>query len=227
MRKSLLDFCLETGRDELLSQWDEHLNGPLTAADITHGSKRKVWWRCAKGHEWQASAGSRTIKDTGCPVCAGKRVCPGENDLASLFPKFASQWHREKNGRPASRAGNAELKPQSLVALLAGSRVAGRGGCAHVERQRLPHLRGEEGAGRLQRPRDPQTAAGKTVAPETERQPDARNGHPRLPPQGLVAMPGWSRMEGRHLLPLRPSKKRLPHLRGAGQIRVIVPYPCI
>lgn len=134
LRKSLLDFCLETGRDELLSQWDEHLNGPLTAADITHGSKRKVWWRCAKGHEWQASAGSRTIKDTGCPVCAGKRVCPGENDLASLFPKFASQWHREKNGRPASRAGNAELKPQSLVALLAGSRVAGRGGCAHVER---------------------------------------------------------------------------------------------
>ena len=71
MRKSLLDFCLETGRDELLSQWDEHLNGPLTAADITYGSKRKVWWRCAKGHEWQASAGSRTIKDTGCPVCAG------------------------------------------------------------------------------------------------------------------------------------------------------------
>ncbi|MFR3290274.1 MAG: zinc-ribbon domain-containing protein [Lachnospiraceae bacterium] len=43
-----MDFCLETGRDELLSQWDEHLNGPLTAADITYGSKRKVWWRCAK-----------------------------------------------------------------------------------------------------------------------------------------------------------------------------------
>lgn len=118
---------------------------------------------------------------------------------------------------PCVRAGNAELKPQSLVALLAGSRVAGRGGCAHVERQRMSLLRGEESADRLQRPRDPQTAAVKTVAPETERKPDARNGHPRLPPQGLVAMPGWPRMEGRHLLPLRPSKKRLPHLRGAGQ----------
>lgn len=112
MRKSLLDFCLETGRDELLSQWDEHLNGPLTAADITYGSKRKVWWRCAKGHEWQASAGSRTIKDTGCPVCAGKRVCPGENDLASLFPKFASQWHREKNGalRPEQVTPNSNRR---------------------------------------------------------------------------------------------------------------------
>ena len=112
MRKSLLDFCLETGRDELLSQWDEHLNGPLTAADITYGSKRKVWWRCAKGHEWQASAGSRTIKDTGCPVCAGKRVCPGENDLASLFPKFAVQWHREKNGalRPEQVTPNSNRR---------------------------------------------------------------------------------------------------------------------
>lgn len=112
LRKSLLDFCLETGRDELLSQWDEHLNGPLTAADITYGSKRKVWWRCAKGHEWQASAGSRTIKDTGCPVCAGKRVCPGENDLASLFPKFASQWHREKNGalRPEQVTPNSNRR---------------------------------------------------------------------------------------------------------------------
>lgn len=128
---------------------------------------------------------------------------------------------------PASRAGDAQLQPQGLVALLAGSRVAGRGGCAHVERQRMSLLRGEEGADRLQRPRDPQTAAVKTVAPETERQPDARNGHPRLPPQGLVAMPGWSRMEGRHLLPLRPQTQRLPRLRGAGQIRVIVPYPCI
>lgn len=112
LRKSLLDFCLETGRDELLSQWDEHLNGPLTAADITYGSKRKVWWRCAKGHEWQASAGSRTIKDTGCPVCAGKRVCPGENDLASLFPKFAVQWHREKNGalRPEQVTPNSNRR---------------------------------------------------------------------------------------------------------------------
>ena len=112
MRKSLLDFCLETGRDKLLSQWDEHLNGPLTAADITYGSKRKVWWRCAKGHEWQASAGSRTIKDTGCPVCAGKRVCPGENDLASLFPKFAVQWHREKNGalRPEQVTPNSNRR---------------------------------------------------------------------------------------------------------------------
>ena len=100
------------------------------------------------------------------PSAPANGCVPGENDLASLFPKFCRSVAQGEERRPASRAGNAELKPQSLVALLAGSRVAGRGGCAHVERQRMSLLRGEEGADRLQRPRDPQTAAGKTVHPK-------------------------------------------------------------
>ena len=35
---------------------------------------------------------------TGCPYCAGKRVIPGENDLASLYPEVAAQWHPTLNG---------------------------------------------------------------------------------------------------------------------------------
>lgn len=31
-------------------------------------------------------------------MCAGKAVIPGEGDLATLFPKLASQWDWEKNG---------------------------------------------------------------------------------------------------------------------------------
>lgn len=98
MRKSLLDFCLETGRDELLSQWDEHLNGPLTAADITYGSKRKVWWRCSLGHEWQAVVAARTSNGSGCPYCAGRKVLTGFNDLATREPLLAKQWHPKLNG---------------------------------------------------------------------------------------------------------------------------------
>ncbi len=33
-----------------------------------------------------------------CPVCAGKQVLPGENDLASTFPALAAQWHPTQNG---------------------------------------------------------------------------------------------------------------------------------
>ncbi len=32
------------------------------------------------------------------PVCAGKQVAAGENDLATLFPHLAQQWDRARNG---------------------------------------------------------------------------------------------------------------------------------
>ena len=34
----------------LLAQWDRGQNGDLTPDDVTYGSRRKVWWRCEKGH---------------------------------------------------------------------------------------------------------------------------------------------------------------------------------
>ena len=40
---------------ELVSEWSEK-NLPLTPDEITFGSNKKVWWRGACGHEWQASA---------------------------------------------------------------------------------------------------------------------------------------------------------------------------
>ena len=81
----------------LLAQWDRERNGDLTPDDVTHGSHRRVWWRCEKGHSWQAEVKSRTLLGAGCPVCAGKAVVPGENDLATLRPDLAAQWHQSKN----------------------------------------------------------------------------------------------------------------------------------
>ena len=33
-----------------------------------------------------------------CPVCTGRTVLPGENDLATVFPQLARQWDQERNG---------------------------------------------------------------------------------------------------------------------------------
>ena len=88
---------LASVRPDLLRQWDWEKNGTLTPQSLTAGSHRRVWWRCEKGHRWQAPAATRAA-GAGCPVCAGKRVLPGENDLASRFPDLSAQWHREKNG---------------------------------------------------------------------------------------------------------------------------------
>lgn len=82
----------------LLEQWDQEKNGGLTPADVTPGSHKKIWWRCGRGHSWQAEVKSRTLLGSGCPVCAGKVTAPGENDLATLCPDLAAQWHKSKNG---------------------------------------------------------------------------------------------------------------------------------
>ena len=33
---------------------------------------KKVWWKCSKGHEWQAAIGSRN-RGSGCPECAREK----------------------------------------------------------------------------------------------------------------------------------------------------------
>ena len=97
MRETLYDYCVRTGERELLAQWNPTRNGGLTPRDLSYGSKRKVWWRCGEGHEWQAVVHTRTGSGSGCPVCAGKQVLPGVNDLASRYPELAAQWHPSKN----------------------------------------------------------------------------------------------------------------------------------
>lgn len=88
---------LATTMPRLAEEWDREKNGPLTPETVTAGARRKVWWRCEYGHSWQAAIFSRT-GGTGCPVCAGKVVEKGENDLASTNPRLAAQWDGRKNG---------------------------------------------------------------------------------------------------------------------------------
>lgn len=97
MRTTLYDYCIQQDRPELLEQWHPTKNENLTPREVTHGSKRKVWWRCSQGHEWQTAVYTRTGPGSGCPYCAGKRPWPGGNDLASQRPDIAAQWHPTKN----------------------------------------------------------------------------------------------------------------------------------
>jgi positive regulator of sigma E activity len=82
---------------KLLSEWHPTKNGDLTPSDVTVGSNKKVWWRCERGHEWDATAYNRA-KGQGCPYCFGKRVC-ADNSLQALNPKLSKQWHPTKNER--------------------------------------------------------------------------------------------------------------------------------
>lgn len=98
MRETLMEYCLEYGREELLQQWHVSKNCDLQPANVSYGSHKKIWWRCKEGHEWQSAVYTRTEKAYGCPYCAGKRIPPGR-DFASLYPELAAQWHPQKNGK--------------------------------------------------------------------------------------------------------------------------------
>lgn len=97
MGEKLSAYCVRTGQDILLGQWDAERNGELTPETVSYGSQTKVWWVCEKGHRWQAQVKSR-VSGCGCPVCSGRTLQPGENDLAALYPELAAQWHPELNG---------------------------------------------------------------------------------------------------------------------------------
>jgi len=72
IQNSLLDYCRQQGRQELLTQWHTTLNGNLTPQMVMPGSHRRVWWQCPEGHVWKAVIYSRaTAQRRGCPVCAG------------------------------------------------------------------------------------------------------------------------------------------------------------
>lgn len=89
---------LASAKPGLAAQWHPALNAPLTPEQVTAYSNRKVWWLCPEGHEYQAAVSSRSTGGTGCPYCAGRRVLPGFNDLASQQPRVAAQWAQDLNG---------------------------------------------------------------------------------------------------------------------------------
>lgn len=65
---------LKTCRPDLLKEWDFDLNTEIAPDEIAAQSNKKVWWKCKKGHSYQAWLNNRTGKrKTGCPYCAGKR----------------------------------------------------------------------------------------------------------------------------------------------------------
>lgn len=82
----------------MAAQWHFDKNGSLAPCDVTEFSNKKVWWRCALGHEWETSPNHRS-RAQNCPYCSNKRVWPGFNDLETLCPQLAQQWHPNKNSK--------------------------------------------------------------------------------------------------------------------------------
>ena len=92
----------------LISEWNWNKNTELglNPHDTPCCSAKKVWWKCEKGHEWLAKVANRKY-GCNCPICSGKQAAVGWNDLASLYPHLATEWHPTNNG---------ELTPKDITA---------------------------------------------------------------------------------------------------------------
>ena len=80
----------------LQEQWSPLNENPATL--YSPHSNFKAWWVCEVGHEWNAPISRRT-QGSGCPVCSGREVREGFNDLPSVCPVIAAEWHPTKNDR--------------------------------------------------------------------------------------------------------------------------------
>ena len=87
---------LKTTNPALAKEWNYERNEGLTPENVFPNSNKSVWWKCTFGHEWRALISHRN-KNRGCPVCSGKKILPGYNDLATTHPKLIHEWDYEKN----------------------------------------------------------------------------------------------------------------------------------
>ncbi len=89
---------LATTHPDLAKEWNYEQNGNLTPHDVTAGSRKKVWWLCEKGHAYEQLIIKRSNRGAACPYCSGHKVLRGFNDLATVNPRLAKEWHPTENG---------------------------------------------------------------------------------------------------------------------------------
>jgi hypothetical protein len=99
--KICITNCLAAVNPKLASEWHPTKNGKLTPWNVLPNSRRKVWWKCKNGHEWQACIYSRNYRKgfntgVGCAYCSNRKVSI-TNCLATVNPDLAAEWHPTKN----------------------------------------------------------------------------------------------------------------------------------
>ena len=135
---------LAAARPDIAAQWHPHRNGDLAPTDVTPATNKRVWWRCRRGHEWEAVIASRARTKGQCPYCAGLRPTAQRN-LAVLHPELAAEWHPFRNGSRTPSDVSAWCHGEAWWRCAAGhewraviaSRTASKHGCPYCTGSRI------------------------------------------------------------------------------------------
>jgi hypothetical protein len=83
---------LEILHPHLIIEWHSD-NPPMNT--IHPRSDNKYLWKCSHSlcecHVWMTSVYMRTVKQTQCPFCANRKLCP-HNNLKFIHPELINQW---------------------------------------------------------------------------------------------------------------------------------------
>ena len=101
---------LLTLRPDIASEWDYERND-ISPTDITVHSNVYAFWKCSREHYYKAKVNDRTKeKGTGCPYCANQKVWSGYNDLLTLYPELAKEYHKKNKISSNSIYGRSTQK---------------------------------------------------------------------------------------------------------------------
>lgn len=101
------------------AMWHPTANSVLSE-EVTCGSNRRIALICpkcgyGKNGEWRPSIAGACRTGGGCPACSGKVLVEGVNDVATVHPEIAAQWHPTLNEFPPTRVTSGSAKHVYLV----------------------------------------------------------------------------------------------------------------
>lgn len=84
--------------EDLFRWWDAEANTGVDPSMVHATSDEVVSWKCADAdHRWRERVFARTERRQECPVCSGRIVQKGVNDVFSTHPALAVEWHPSLN----------------------------------------------------------------------------------------------------------------------------------
>ena len=107
---------------------------------VTKASNKKHNWKCSKGHIYHSSVTSRTSNGNGCPICAGKKILEGFNDLKTKFPDIAAEaygWDPTTITKSSNKKHNWKCNKGHIYSSKVSDRTGRGDGCPFCSGQQL------------------------------------------------------------------------------------------
>ena len=86
----------------LAKEWDYEKNDKKPT-EVGAGTGKKYWWKCEKGHEWQASPSNRHRLGVGCPYCSQSISFPEKaiyyylkKHISNIIPNYRAAFINNK-----------------------------------------------------------------------------------------------------------------------------------